>query len=127
MIIDEKTITNGIRAAIVDSHQAAVSAGWFSDPETGKRVDRNVPEMLCLIHSELSEALEGYRKSLQDHHLPHMPNVTVELADTLIRIFDLAGYLELDLARAYAEKRQYNETREDHKKEARQQKYGKKF
>jgi hypothetical protein len=43
-------------------------AGWYRNPINGEPIIRNVPEMLCLIHSEISEALEGYRKGLRDDH-----------------------------------------------------------
>jgi hypothetical protein len=72
-------------------HQRCITAGWFSDMRTGERIQRNVPEMLALIHSEVSEALEGHRKNLNDTHLPHRPMIEVELADTIIRILDLGG------------------------------------
>lgn len=42
-------------------------------------------------------------------------NLEVELADTIIRILDLAGFLQLDIGGAVAEKYQYNKTRLDHK------------
>lgn len=88
---------------------------------------RNVPECLCLIHSEISEALEGYRKDQMDDHLPHRKMIEVELADALIRIFDLGGALDLDLGGAFAEKFHYNQTRSDHKVENRAKSGGKKF
>lgn len=120
-------ICHGINAAVFDSHGASKAAGWYTDINTGLPIQRNVPEMLALIHSEISEALEGVRKGKQDDHLPHRPSVEVELADALIRIFDLAGYLNLDLAGAYAEKRDYNDKRADHKIENRLKAEGKKF
>lgn len=92
-----------------------VKAGWYKDPRTGRKIDRNVMEMLCLVHSEVSEAAEGHRKDLMDDKLPHRKMIEVELADSLIRIFDLAGYQGLDLGGAMIEKMQYNATREDHK------------
>lgn len=100
-------------------HKASVDAGWYTDIKTGLPIERNVPEMLALIHSEVSEMLEGYRKSKYDDHLPHRRSIEVEAADTLIRTFVLAGYLDLDLDGALAEKMAYNRTREDHKLETR--------
>lgn len=104
-----------------------VLMGWYSDPKTGERIQRNIPEMICLIHSELSEGLEGYRKNLPDDHLPHRLMLEVELADALIRIFDLAGYLQLDLSGAFIDKILYNANRADHKLENRALDNGKKF
>lgn len=103
------------------------SQRWWHDPATGKRLDRNVPEMLMLIVSELAEAMEGYRKDLQDDKLPHRKMIEVELADAIIRIFDLAGGLGLDLGGAFDEKRDYNAIRKDHTNEARLAPGGKKF
>jgi hypothetical protein len=82
---------------------------------------------LCLIHSEISEALEGDRKGKMDDHLPHRPAREVELADALIRIFDLGGAYNLDLAGALVEKMAYNAQRADHKREARDAVGGKSY
>ena len=110
-----------------DVYQNNVKMGWYTDLTTGQRKERNVGELLALIHSEVSEALEGHRKNLMDTHLTHRPMIEVELADTIIRIFDLAGYLGLDLGGAYVEKLAYNATRADHKLENRAKADGKKF
>lgn len=107
-------------------HQYNRFAGWYSNLD-GTPKERNVPEMLCLIHSEISEAMEGYRKNLPDDKLPHRPMVEVELADAFIRICDLAGYLGLDLEGAVIEKFNYNKSRADHKLENRNAEGGKKF
>ena len=88
---------------------------------------RNVGEILCLIHSEVSEAMEGHRKDLMDDKLPHRKMIEVELADTLIRIFDLAGAQNLDLGGAISEKRAFNKERQDHKIENRLKAGGKKY
>jgi len=117
-------------------HQRNVIAGWWTDIKTGEtllgqdkygRDRRNVPEMLCLIHSEVSEAMEGYRKKLPDDKLPQRSMFEVELADVLIRIFDLAGGHNLDLGGAVLEKLEYNTKREDHKLENRKAGTGKTF
>jgi NTP pyrophosphatase (non-canonical NTP hydrolase) len=102
----------------LEIHLRNVRAGWWSDPATGKRKQRNVGELLCLIHSEISEAMEGYRKGLRDDHLPHREMLEVELADAVIRICDLASSRGYSLGDTISEKLAYNATRADHKVEA---------
>lgn len=110
-------------------HRAALEAGWWNDLQTGDSLigKRNVGEMLCLIHSEISEAMEGHRKGLMDEHLPMFKSIEVELADAIIRIADLCGALDLDLGGAIAMKMAYNATRADHKPEARRAAGGKAY
>lgn len=117
----------GLTVLSQEIHRRNVVAGWWCDLATGKPKDRNVGELLCLVHSEVSEAMEGARKNLQDDHLPHRTMFEVELADTLIRIFDLAGAANLDLSGAVAEKLAYNAQRQDHKVETRAAVGGKAF
>lgn len=116
-------------------HSQNKEAGWWTDINTGEDLTtqadqpprRNVGELLCLIHSEISEAMEGHRKNLKDDKLPHRSMLEVELADAAIRIFDMAGGLHLDIAGAMAEKLAYNAQRADHKIENRLAENGKKF
>lgn len=108
-------------------HQACVDAGWYEDINTGEPIQRNFGEVLALMHSELSEALEGHRKGLMDDHLPHRKMVEVELADCIIRILDTAGAMGLDIGGAIQEKFAYNQHRADHKRENRRAPGGKKI
>ena len=120
-------ITMGVSRLVRASHGASVKAGWYTDRATGQPLSRNRAEMIALMHSELSEALEGERKGLQDDHLPHRPSAEVELADCVIRICDYAGAWGYDLAGAILEKLAYNAQRRDHTLEARREAGGKAF
>lgn len=108
-------------------HNQAVEAGWWIDPKTGLIKERNVGEMLMLCVSELAGAMEGHRKGLMDDKLPHRPMFEVELADLLIRVFDIAASHAFDLHGAFLEKLHYNKHREDHKLENRMKEGGKAY
>lgn len=119
-------------------HSAAFNAGWWGtnglvdayrnevrrDTRFGKAL---AAEKLALVHSEVSEALEGLRKGKADEHLPEFSSEAVELADALIRIFDYAGARRLPLGDALVAKMAYNAVRIDHKPEARAAVGGKAF
>lgn len=105
----------------------AANIKWWQDTTTGERIKRNKGELIALMHSELSECLEGERKDLMDDKLPHRKMAEVELVDTIIRILDYAGGFGYDLQGAFDEKMAYNAQREDHKYEARKIVGGKQF
>lgn len=105
----------------------ALNETWWRDPKTGERIQRNKGELLMLIVSEISEAMEGERKDLADDHLPHRRMAEVELADAIIRICDYAGAHGYDLEGAVREKLAYNKKRADHKPAARLQAGGKRW
>jgi NTP pyrophosphatase (non-canonical NTP hydrolase) len=98
-------------------HGDSMKAGWWKDTDPDNPYV--VPTKLMLTVSELGEGMEGHRKQLMDDKLPNRPMLEVELADAMIRICDLAGWLNYDLGGALAEKLAYNRVRADHKPEAR--------
>ena len=105
----------------------AANQKWWHDIDTGAPIKRNVGELLMLCVSELSEAMEGDRKGLQDDKLPHRKMFEVELADCIIRILDTCAGMGLDIEGAYREKMVYNATRHDHTVAGRKAAGGKKY
>lgn len=94
-----------------DIHQWAIEKGFW--PTEG----RNTPEILALIHSEVSEALEAWRQvdcdvteiRYRDDGKPE--GFAVELADIVIRVLDLAESIGVDLEEVIALKHAYNQGR----------------
>jgi len=114
---------------INDIHQNAKDHGWWVE-------ERSFGEIIALCHSELSEALEEYRKNkkptevytkckMEDikkigsagcgvcRYCPaNKPEgIPTELADVIIRIFDYCGKEGIDINTAIHTKHEYNKNR----------------
>lgn len=105
----------------------AANQKWWQDMNTGSPLKRNKGELLMLIVSEVSEAMEGERKDLMDDKLPHRKMAEVEMADALIRLLDYCAGFGYDIQGAYDEKMAYNAVRADHQVSERLKPNGKKW
>lgn len=128
----------GLSGLVHKCHDASTTAGWWTDLETGADLREELrsntrlgkallAEKLCLIHSEVSEAMEGARKNLMDDKLPQYSMLITELADAVIRIADLVGVFDEDLGEIVLDKIAFNANRPDHKIENRMAEGGKAF
>ena len=89
-----------------DVYMTSKANGFWEDG-----VNRNRGEMIALMHSELSECLEGVRKNTMDDHIPEFSSQEAELADTIIRIMDYGSGFKLRIMEAVIAKMAYNKNR----------------
>ncbi len=122
--------------AVIASHKEALNQvawaihrlnhKWWHDKD-GWPSDRNVPELICLMHSELSEGMEGHRKNLPDDKLPQYPMLVAELGDAMIREMDTVAASDFSIGDIIYDKCVFNAGRKDHTWEEREKANGKKF
>ena len=85
----------GLNQKMLDVRALADGKGFSSEPE-------RIWEMLALIHTEVSEATDAYKKG------EPMEHVGEELTDAIIRILHLMSALNLDAEQLFQEKMKKN-------------------
>jgi NTP pyrophosphatase (non-canonical NTP hydrolase) len=125
----EKVTTENLTEFSKDIHQGNVKRGFYDDP-------KEIGTVLMLIVTELAEAMESYRggNRLGSERLSSMEwdsaldqefsredinqfkavvkdTFEDEIADTIIRLFDLCGFLNIDIHKHIILKLKYNSTR----------------
>lgn len=122
-------IRKALRTLQKTIHDTARSKGWWDDhtnlqemlrvhgaefdidPELGNVLFRTSKSMLAV--TEIAEGVEALRKGdPPDDKLPEFTGQTVEIADDIIRQFDLAARFDLPVIEAILAKMEYNDTRE---------------
>jgi NTP pyrophosphatase (non-canonical NTP hydrolase) len=88
----------GLNAKMAAVREMADAKGFSSDPD-------RIWEMLALIHTEISEATDAYKKG------EPMERVGEELADAVIRILHLLSALDLDAEELFESKMAVNWSR----------------
>jgi NTP pyrophosphatase (non-canonical NTP hydrolase) len=93
-------------------HDIAVDHGWWDD----EGYERTFGDLCTLLHCEISEAYEEYRKGLpvglvwkNEEGKPE--GIPVELADVIIRLLDTCAYFGIDIEKVVQDKVAYNRGR----------------
>jgi len=105
-IFELENLAEGLEEFGNEVHKNAVDKGWYDNPKSDV-------ESIALMITELAEAIEAIRNgNPPDKHVPEMDNLSVELADCVIRILDFAAYNKIDIGKAMVLKHEANKQRE---------------
>lgn len=99
---DEQAFVAQWNAMAERAHACAINHGFWEE-------DRNNGELIALMHSELSEALEALRHGdPPSEKIEGFTNVEEELADLIIRVMDMCPARGFRVGEAILAKHAYN-------------------
>lgn len=100
-----RQLVEDLKILAKEVHKIAVDHGWWE-------TERNDGEMIALMHSELSEALENIRNGEPtSDHIPDFKGIEEEFADVIIRILDTCERRGYRIGEAILAKMEYNRGR----------------
>ena len=108
MSVTNSSIT--LAEIIEQAHETAKDKGWWDEP-------RSKLELIALMHSELSEAVECERNGEDDLYYNGVEvggkpeGVAAEFADVILRIADCCAFYGIPLETALKLKLDFNKTR----------------
>lgn len=91
-----------------ETHEVAKSKGWHDKPSCC------MSKYFALLHGEVSEAMEDDRVGKHELYFDQHGKpcgLPSELADIVLRVFDMCGEYDIDLFDALIKKMAYNKTR----------------
>lgn len=101
---DSSALSAGLGIIGDEIMQNKLRHGWKITGPDDWQNQHEIPGVLALIHSEVSEALEAFRND-------DRANFAEELADVMIRTIGLAHGMQIDLGAAILAKIEKNRTR----------------